>query len=87
MILCEVRIFEKCGFRNDAVEKAVAIALGFTFSRVSKRQVVSVKQGDHLRSGRPGEWRTLFDDKHREHFKERVGQALIQLGYADDLDW
>lgn len=81
------RIFKKYGFREDAGEKAVALARRYTFSRVSKRQVGAVKRGDHLRSGRPGEWKTLFDDKHRTHFKERLGETLIDLGYADDLDW
>jgi len=81
------RIFKKYGFRAEATEKAVELALSFTFSRVSKRKVGAAKHGDHLRSGRPGEWKTLFDDKHRTHFKERIGQTLIELGYENDLDW
>lgn len=34
-----------------------------------------------------GAWRMHFTDKIRAAFKERYGQALIDLGYADDLDW
>jgi hypothetical protein len=81
------RIFKKYGFRDDAGERAVELALDFSFSRISKRAVGAVKQGQHLRSGRPGEWQGLFNEKHRAHFKERAGEALIRLGYEADLDW
>ncbi len=32
-------------------------------------------------------WKAHFTPKIREVFKERYGEALIQMGYADDLDW
>lgn len=34
-----------------------------------------------------GPWRKHFTSKLREVFKERYGQALIDLGYAKDLHW
>jgi hypothetical protein len=34
-----------------------------------------------------GPWRRHFTSKLREVFKERYGQALIDLGYAEDLYW
>lgn len=34
-----------------------------------------------------GPWIEHFTPKVREIFKERYGQALIDLGYADDMDW
>lgn len=34
-----------------------------------------------------GPWRRHFTSKLREVFKERYGQALIELGYAEDLLW
>lgn len=34
-----------------------------------------------------GPWRAHFTPKLKDVFKERYGQALIELGYADDLDW
>ncbi|MCP4039405.1 MAG: sulfotransferase domain-containing protein [bacterium] len=81
------RIFRKYGFRPDTTEKATQLALAFSFSRIAKRKVGTVREGSHLRSGRPGEWQTLFDAKHRAHFKERIGPALIELGYERDNDW
>lgn len=32
-------------------------------------------------------WRQVFTTKIRDLFKERYGQALIDMGYAVDLDW
>ena len=34
-----------------------------------------------------GPWQNHFTSRLREAFKERYGQALIDLGYAEDLDW
>lgn len=34
-----------------------------------------------------GPWKKHFTSKIRERFKERYGQALIDLGYAEDMDW
>jgi hypothetical protein len=81
------RIFKKYGFHDAAVDRAVELALAFSFSRVTKRALGTVMKGNHLRSGRPEEWRSLFSEKHRAHFKERAGEALIRLGYENDLDW
>lgn len=81
------RVFRAYGFHEAAVDRAVEIALSFTFARVSKRSVGAVRKKSHLRSGKPGEWQQLFSEKHRSHFKERMGGALVALGYADDGDW
>lgn len=34
-----------------------------------------------------GSWENHFTSELRDVFKERYGQALIDLGYAEDLDW
>ncbi|MCC5997012.1 MAG: FkbM family methyltransferase [Oceanicaulis sp.] len=34
-----------------------------------------------------GPWRNHFTSEIRERFKERYGQALIDLGYEEDMDW
>ena len=34
-----------------------------------------------------GDWRHHFTSKLRDVFKQRYGQALIDLGYARDMDW
>lgn len=34
-----------------------------------------------------GKWRHHFTSRLRQVFKERYGQALVDLGYAEDFDW
>lgn len=41
----------------------------------------------HLREGRRGDWQRWFGPRHRDVFKELAGRELIELGYADSLDW
>lgn len=39
------------------------------------------------RNSASGPWQTHFTSRIRRVFKERYGDALVDLGYADDLDW
>ncbi len=32
-------------------------------------------------------WRQVFTTKIRDEFKQRYGERLIEIGYADDLEW
>lgn len=34
-----------------------------------------------------GRWKTEMGEEDRRLFKERAGEMLVTLGYADDLDW
>lgn len=42
---------------------------------------------DSLSKGRRGSWRELFTPHDRKIFKEAAGQALIEWGYEQNLDW
>jgi hypothetical protein len=50
-------------------------------------------QGDltHFRStfnsGKVGKWKEVFNEGHKKAFKERLGEALIALGYEEDYNW
>lgn len=59
--------------------------------RISEFLGISDTAGiDFLRTGansKSGLWQNHFTSGLREVFKERYGQALIDLGYAEDLDW
>ena len=41
----------------------------------------------HFRKGISGDWKNHFKPIHIARFKEAAGQALIELGYEQDLDW
>lgn len=81
------KMFRHYGFHDRAVERAVAIAMTFSFERISKRRVGEVQEGSHLRSGQPGQWRTVFTPRHVALFKELAGPALVKLGYESDDTW
>lgn len=40
-----------------------------------------------FRNGQIGEWKTFFLPHHTEKLKSLIGQEVIQLGYASDLNW
>lgn len=40
-----------------------------------------------FRTGKIGLWRSLFSDQHKEEFKKKHGQSLIDLGYEIDYEW
>ena len=40
-----------------------------------------------FRKGQIGTWKMHFTPKHKEAFKERMGDILIQMGYETSNDW
>ncbi len=40
-----------------------------------------------FRSGKTGEWKKYFTDKHKQIFKEVSGDLLARLGYEKNADW
>jgi hypothetical protein len=80
-------MFQHYGFKERAVEKAVAIASRFSFKKVAKRNVGEVDGKSHLRSGRLQQWREEFDEDHKAYFKELHAKDLIDLGYEQDTRW
>ena len=81
------RVFRHYGFRDDAVSEALTIAERLSFSNSSKRNLGEVTEGSHLRSGKPGQWREEFSERHRDLFKRLTGDLLIRLGYESDDTW
>lgn len=60
---------------------AAAIAEEFSFDRMKSASPT------HVRSGTNDDWRRYYEEEHIAIFKEEAGQLLIDLGYAQDLDW
>ncbi|MEO0679056.1 MAG: sulfotransferase domain-containing protein [Pseudomonadota bacterium] len=73
------RIFDHYGFNARSRDEAVEIAMGFSLSKVKGKL-------DHVRSGRPEEWREQFSAEHRALFRELTGDLAAKLGYAPTLD-
>ncbi len=81
------KIFRHYGFNEEAIENSLKISEQFSFKNKAKRKLGTVKKKSHLRSGRPGEWQELFNDRHKQQFKELFGDILIKLGYETDNNW
>lgn len=81
------RLFRAYGFDDRGVRRGLAITRRHSFQATSKRRLGQVSRGQHLRSGRPGEWRELFSPAHIELFKRITGDAVVVLGYERDNEW
>ncbi|MCC0175945.1 sulfotransferase domain-containing protein [Waterburya agarophytonicola K14] len=81
------KIFRHYGFNEEAIQNCLGIADKFSFKNQSRRKKGIVNQKSHLRSGRTGEWREIFGDRHKQEFKQIFGDVLIKLGYETNNDW
>jgi hypothetical protein len=48
---------------------------------------IAPEKSPTFRSGKVGGWKTHFQEKHKELFKQVSGDLLIQLGYESDSNW
>jgi len=80
-------IFRHYGLTTDQIRKSLEIVQSFSFENVTKRYVGQAKAGAHLRSGKVGQWRDHFTDRHIDLCKDLYGNGLIQLGYEMDDKW
>ena len=80
-------LFEHYQFSGERLERAIELAMSQSFQHAANRKPGDVQQQDHLRSGKPGEWRDVFGDDHKQKFKESLGDLLIQLRYETDDNW
>jgi len=80
------RIFEFFSLNEEAVEVGLAAV-----ERSSIRSRPDTKktgnQGQHVRSGKSGQWRGQFGPDHVDRFKALTGDLLVRLGYEADQDW
>ena len=48
---------------------------------------INPKRSPTFRSGKTGEWKKYFTEKHKKIFKDVAGELLVRLGYEKDNDW
>ncbi|CCE24396.1 sulfotransferase domain-containing protein [Methylotuvimicrobium alcaliphilum] len=81
------KIFTHYGFSNKAVEDAISIAMQYQINAVKGKQVSRFMTDKHIRSGKEGQWKKMFQQEHKEYFHELFGDILIKLEYESDFDW
>lgn len=74
------RLFGHYGFAPQAVERCLRIARRYGLRRMRRRSA-------HVRSGRPGEWRSHFSAEHKALFKRLTSDAALRLGYETQSSW
>jgi hypothetical protein len=75
------RLFHHYGFRERECRASLAATRQFSL------EVVRASNDRHVRSGRPGEWREVFEPRHVDRFKELTGDLIVRLGYESSTDW
>lgn len=77
-------MFVHFGFSNDQVTRALQIAAKEDLGRLTEKQL---KANPHISSRQTTKWHKYFKDVHKEAFKQRFGDALVQLGYEKSDHW
>jgi len=81
------RLFEFLGVDTSEtlVEQAVNSA---SFEKLSKgRERGEEDPSSFYRKGVAGDWKSLFNERDKQVYKEEAGDLLIRLGYEKDGDW
>jgi hypothetical protein len=78
-------MFAHYGFSESAVERCCSIAEKYSFKNMKKGVAKGTKS--HLRSGKPGEWQSVFKEEHKRLFKEMYPGSVVALGYESGEDW
>jgi hypothetical protein len=79
-----LRLFKHFGFSDTQISEAIKIARKEDLSRMSHKQLRSRL---HISSKQTTKWKRYFKDFHKDDFKRRFGDALIQLGYEVSNRW
>ncbi|MBA3484940.1 MAG: sulfotransferase domain-containing protein [Pirellulales bacterium] len=93
--VCQLRFEELISEgRNEAIKRMIrfyeASAQGqIDVDRLCRRMEESIlpDKSHTFRSGKSGDWRTVFSDSHRKLFKSVAGSALVRLGYENSDNW
>jgi hypothetical protein len=79
------KLFKHYGFSKRAITRCCEIADKYSFDKMAGKK--KNKKKSHLRSGKCGEWRTYFSEKHKHLFKELYPGAMQVLGYEKGDKW
>src|SRR5262249_54221825 len=53
----------------------------------SLESAINPSRSPTFRSGKTGEWKKYFKEKHKKIFKDVAGDLLVKLGYEKNNDW
>ncbi len=77
-------IFQYLDFTEPQMRSAMHVASLYDISSKSDRQLEKM---EHVSSRQASKWRDYFTERHKQAFRERFGDVLIQMGYEKDDQW
>lgn len=80
-------VFRHYGFTDRAVRKSLKMAAQCSFEKVTGRSLGQPNQNSHLRSGQPGQWRSVLTADHVDAIKDSFGDLIQQMGYEANDNW
>ncbi len=72
-------------FSDNEIESLALHLYGNTDNPFGKKDFKDYQST--FREGKIGAWKSFFKPMHKDAFKRRLGQALIDLGYEQDNNW
>lgn len=66
---------------------ATALHLDVSDEMLLETFQASFGKGTIFSKGKAGSWKDYFNEEHKEHFKQILGDILIELGYEKDNNW
>jgi len=81
------QMFEHYGFKKRAVDRCCLIAEKYSFNNFKIGKTVQTRSSNHLRSGKAGDWKYIFNEQHKKLFKKMYPGAVVALGYEKNDNW
>jgi hypothetical protein len=82
------KIVAELGFESDEIALCRTVFKEhLVFDANGERTDRASRVGSHVRSGRTGQWKDVFDDVLAREFVRRFGNVLVELGYEPDNSW
>ena len=77
-------IFAHLSLTSKQQKKAMSIASKHDLNRKSDSEIQKMA---HVSSAKSSKWLQYFEPSHKELFKQKFGDILIELGYESDMNW
>lgn len=77
-------IFSWLGLSAEQRDAALELAARHDLGRKSREEI---QQIEHVSPGETSKWRAYFEPQHKNAFRARFGEVLVDLGYETSDDW
>lgn len=72
---------------DERLEEISAILYGNYGHNPAERRLKLIDPQVTFRKGKKGSWVEAFKEEHKEAFKKKFGDVVVQMGYEENNDW